>query len=275
MQMSAGCELVLEAAEETPLVTMLRPRRGQRLLDDRFVLSSPLPFTQYFDAFGNLCQRLTMPRGELRVRAISRAEVEPQIVVNRHVQRTPVARLPDSALQFTLPSRYCPSDKMLALGKQIAPRHLSGYDQVQAIRDHVYEKLEYRYGVSNGSTDALETLEHGAGVCRDFSHVAIALCRAIDIPARMAVGYLHDLAPMDLHAWFEAYIGDRWYTFDATEDTLAGGRIVVAYGRDAADVAFLTDFGSLQLRTMKVWTERIADESNDEAPSRESLAAAG
>ena len=272
MRLNAGCELVLEAAEETPLVTMLRPRRGQRLLDDRFVLSTQLPLTQYFDAFGNLCQRLTVPKGELLIRALTRAEVEPEVVVNRLAPRTPVARVPDSALQFTLPSRYCPSDKMMALAKQLAPRSLSGYEQVQAIRDHVYDSLEYRYGVSNGSTDAIETLAHGAGVCRDFAHVAIALCRAIDIPARMAVGYLHGLTPMDLHAWFEAYVGDRWYTFDATEDTLQGGRIVVAYGRDAADVAFMTDFGSLQLRTMKVWTERIAEE---ESGSGSTLAATG
>lgn len=260
MRLNAGCELVLEALEETPLVTMLRPRRGQRLLDDRFVLSRALPYTQYFDAFGNLCQRLTVPRGELSIRVLSRAEVEPEVAVNRHAPRAHVARLPDSALQFTLPSRYCPSDKLAVQAKAIAPRSLSGYEQVQAIRDYVYKQLEYRYGVSSASTDALETLAHGAGVCRDFAHVAIALCRAIDIPARMAVGYLHGLTPMDLHAWFEAYVGDRWYTFDATEDQLLGGRVVIAYGRDAADVAFMTDFGSLQLRSMRVWTEQLADE---------------
>jgi transglutaminase-like putative cysteine protease len=113
--------------------------------------------------------------------------------------------------------------------------------------------LSCRYGVSDASTDALETMDAGAGVCRDYAHVGITLCRSLRIPARMVVGYLYGLEPMDLHAWFEAYLDGRWYTFDPTQSAPRGGRIVVAYGRDAADVAFLTNYGWLTTLEMQVW----------------------
>jgi transglutaminase-like putative cysteine protease len=260
MRVKAGCELVLEAAQETAVVSMLRPRRGQRVLEDRFLLSTPLAYTQFFDAFGNVGQRLVVPRGELRIHATTEVETDPDVLVNRFAPRVEGAKLPDSTLPFARASRYCPCDKLEKLATDITAASLGGYQQVQAICDYLHDTVEYRYGVSNVSTDALDTLAQRAGVCRDFSHAAIALCRAIGIPARMVAGYLHGLAPMDLHAWFEAYLGDRWYTFDASEDTLEGGRIVLAYGRDAADVAFLSSFGPLQLRSLRVWAEREAQE---------------
>lgn len=260
MRVSAGCELVLEAMQETAVVSMLRPRRGQRVIDDRFSLSAPLGFTQLFDAFGNVAQRLVVPRGELRIYATAQVDTEADVLVNRLAPRVHGSQLPDSTLPFVRPSRYCPSDKLKELALDVTASAHSGYQQVQAICDYLHETIEYRYGVSTVTTDALETLAQRAGVCRDFSHVAIALCRAIDIPARMVAGYLPGLAPMDLHAWFEAYLGDRWYTFDASEDTLEGGRIVLAHGRDAADVAFLSSFGPLHLRHLRVWAERQPQE---------------
>ena len=141
--------------------------------------------------------------------------------------------------------------------QQIAGNVTPGYAQVEAIRSWIHANLDYRYGVSNGSTDALDTLNDGAGVCRDFSHVAIGLCRALRIPARLVVGYLYQLDPMDLHAWFEAFVGGRWYTFDATQDRPRGGRIVVAYGRDAADVAFLSNYGPLEMGEMIVTVDEV------------------
>ena len=132
-----------------------------------------------------------------------------------------------------------------------------GYAQVEVIRAWIQHNIEYKYGVSNESTDALETLEAGAGVCRDFSHIGIALCRSLGIPARMVVGYLYQLDPMDLHAWFEAHVGGRWYTFDATQVQPRGGRIVVAYGRDAADVAFLSNYAALETVGMQVKVELL------------------
>ena len=156
-------------------------------------------------------------------------------------------RCPDSVLQFLLPSRYCPSDKLgekAVEDRRRCPARLCPGRKRSAA--WIHQHIDYRYGVSEATTDARDTLEHGAGVCRDFAHVGISLCRALQIPARMVVGYLHRLDPMDLHAWFEAFVGGRWYTFDATQDTPRGGRIVVAYGRDAADVAFITNYGELK-----------------------------
>jgi len=158
-------------------------------------------------------------------------------------------------LQYLLPSRYCPSDKLESRAREIAAGVSPGYGQVEAIRAWIRERIEYRYGSSDASTDAAATLDSGAGVCRDFAHVGIALTRAMRIPARMVVGYLLGLDPMDLHAWFEAYVGDRWYTFDATQDEPRGGRVVLAYGRDAADVAFISNYGPLVTVAMKVWVE--------------------
>ena len=122
---------------------------------------------------------------------------------------------------------------------------------MEAIRHWIHSNLVYQYGVSDATTDALDTLAHGAGVCRDFSHVGVAFTRALKIPARMVVGYLHTLDPMDMHAWFEAFIDGRWYTFDATQAQPLGGRIVVAYGRDAADVAFVSNYGPLEMGEMR------------------------
>ena len=128
---------------------------------------------------------------------------------------------------------------------------------MEAIREWIRKNIEYRYGVSNGSTDAADTLLDKAGVCRDFSHIGITLCRALRIPARMVVGYLHLLDPMDLHAWFEAFIDGRWYTFDATQEEPRGGRIAIAYGRDAADVALITEFGPIKTKDMHVSVEQL------------------
>ena len=180
-----------------------------------------------------------------------------EIDVDITAPRVPIDEVPDWALQFLLPSRYCPSDRLAQRAQQIVAEAAPGYAQVEAIRAWIHRNIEYRYGVSDACTDACETLREGAGVCRDYSHVAIALCRSLAIPARMVVGYLYRLDPMDLHAWFEAYLGGRWYTFDATQREPRGGRVVLGYGRDAADVAFLSNYGALQTVDMHVWvTER-------------------
>jgi transglutaminase-like putative cysteine protease len=151
-----------------------------------------------------------------------------------------------------LPSRYCPSDKMFKDAQKVVGDAKPGYDQVEAIRSFIHRSIEYRYGASDGSTSALETLRDKAGVCRDFAHLGISFCRALRIPARMVVGFLYKLDPMDMHAWFEAFVGGRWYTFDATQPEPRGGRITVAYGRDAADVALFTEYGPIEVKKMQV-----------------------
>jgi transglutaminase-like putative cysteine protease len=260
MRLRAGCELVLESERETPVVMMLRARArtGQRVIDQRLRMSRAVRVSEFRDVYGNVCERFVAPRGELTLRSELLAEVADDPPMRGDAPRTGVAKLPDETLHFTLASRYCPSDKLAQLARKVTRGCQPGAAEVLAIRDYVHDNLAYRYGVSDASTDALDTLEAGAGVCRDFAHVAIALCRSVDIPARMAVGYLHRREPMDLHAWFEAYVDGCWHPFDATEPEQRGGRIVVAHGRDAADVAFLTDYGSLKLNSMKVWVRESA-----------------
>jgi transglutaminase-like putative cysteine protease len=152
--------------------------------------------------------------------------------------------LPNQVLPFLLPSRYCESDRFGDLAREITAETLLGYDQVSKISDWVRDFIEYTPGTSEFPLSATEIHQLGHGVCRDLAQVAIALCRSISIPARLVVGYLHNLEPMDLHAWFEAYIGNRWYTFDPTQQSLQGGRVIIAFGRDAADVSIFHHFGS-------------------------------
>jgi transglutaminase-like putative cysteine protease len=261
MRLNAGCELTFEGDAPTPLVLMLRPRSGygQWVAREAYELTPHVPAVEYVDGYGNLCQRLTAPAGRLTIRAEASVETADAIDVAAGAPFTPAEELPDGALQFLLPSRYCQSDQLGALAQEIASAAAPGYDQVEAIRAWINANVEYRYGASDASTSAADTAERRVGVCRDFAHLGAALCRSLTIPARMVVGYLYRLDPMDLHAWFEAFIGGRWYTFDATQREPRGGRIAIAYGRDAADVALATQFGPAKLASMRVWV--------DEAPA--------
>ncbi len=153
-----------------------------------------------------------------------------------------VQHLPDESLPFLYPSRYCESDRFSEMASSVASGQTSGYDQCNAIVDYIRSSIQYRPGLGQQIISASEVNQLGHGVCRDMAHLGIACCRAISIPARMVVGYIEKLDPMDLHAWFEAYVGNRWYTFDPTQSNLMGGRIAIAYGRDAADVAIYTQF---------------------------------
>jgi transglutaminase-like putative cysteine protease len=257
MRLFAGCDMSLEASEPCPTVAMLRPRSGaaQWLASESYQFDPAVRPTEYVDAYGNLCQRFEVQPGPMRIRWSAVVETDDVIRVDPYAAATPVSSLPDDALQFLLQSRYCPSDKVQAQALQIVGDLPAGYAQVEAIRAWVHHNIIYQYGVSSATTDAIDTLHAGAGVCRDFSHIGISFCRALRIPARMVVGYLYQLDPMDLHAWFEAFIDGRWYTFDSTQSQPRGGRIVVAYGRDAADVAFISNYGGLTTTSLKAWVQ--------------------
>ena len=265
MKLHATCKMTVSASSDCPVVAMLRPRSGeaQWMVQERYELLPWVPTTEYVDDFGNLCQRMKIPQGQMRIEVDMIMVTEDSIAVDFDAPAVAIEALPFDTLKYLLQSRYCPCDKMGDKADEIVGSAPSGYAQVEAIRSWIHDKLEYRYGVSSGTTDALDTLNDGAGVCRDFSHVAIGLCRAIRIPARLVVGYLHRLDPMDMHAWFEAFVGGRWYTFDATQDQPRGGRIVVAYGRDAADVAFLSNYGPLEMGQMEVSVEVVLPGSPD------------
>ena len=255
MRLLAGCELIVESNENCAVVAMLRPRSGeaQWLISETYAFDPHVRPTEFVDVFGNLCQRFVVPNGRMRIRAELEVETERDIAIAPWAAPAPAILLPDHTLQYLLPSRYCPSDRAFDKAQAIVDAATPRSGQVGAIVEWIRAQIAYRYGVSDASTDALETMDAGAGVCRDYAHVGITLCRSLRVPARMVVGYLYGLEPMDLHAWFEAYLDGRWYTFDPTQSAPRGGRIVVAYGRDAADVAFLTNYGWLTTLEMQVW----------------------
>ena len=258
MRLIATNEIVVSCEQDCPVVAMLRPRSGpeQWVVAERYRLTPWLPATEFVDHFGNLSQRFVFPQGETTLRVESEVEVADVVAVDAHAPLTPVDMLPDDVLGYLLQSRYCPSDKMEDQAREVVRGCSPGYAQAARVCAWVRDQLEYKYGVSDQTTDALETLGAGAGVCRDFSHVAVALCRALRIPSRVVVGYLHQLDPMDMHAWYECFLGGRWYTFDATQHEPRGGRIVVGHGRDAADVAFLSNYGPLDITRMDVTVTR-------------------
>ena len=257
MILDATCDISFHAFAPIPLILMLRPRSGsaQWILREEYAITPHTPIAEYTDALGNLCQRIMAGPGEFAVRCSCRVETAEVIDVNPAAEFVPGQWLPETVLQFLLPSRYCQSDLLGGLASSIVANPATGYQQVESIRRWLHGHLTYTYGHSNASTSALDTAQTRTGVCRDFAHLGIALCRSLNIPARMVVGYLYRLDPMDLHAWFEAYLGGRWYVFDATQAEPRGNRIAIAYGRDAADVALVTQFGALELKKMKVTVE--------------------
>jgi transglutaminase-like putative cysteine protease len=259
MRLRTRNRIALHCEEACPALALLRPRSGteQWVVAERYAIEPWVPATEYVDGFDNLCQRFTLPAGDSVLDVQHEVEVPDQIEVNRAAQQVPPAQLPDGTLQYLLQSRYCPSDKMSERAKAIVQGCPPGYPQAERIAAWVRENIDYRYGVSEASTCALDTLECRAGVCRDFAHVGIALSRSLMMPARIVVGYLHDLDPMDMHAWYEVFLGGRWYAFDATQQEPRGGRVVVARGRDAADVAFLSEYGTLKVTQMDVSVTRV------------------
>lgn len=263
MRLFIACTMGLQASEDCPTVAMLRPCSGdaQWLVSERYDFEPRIRITEYVDAYGNLCQRFVVPKGPMTIHISAVVETEDAILVDPGAAATPVAALPNDTLQYLLQSRYCPSDRpeAVSMAEEIAGHLEPGYAQAEAIRAWIHQNIAYRYGVSSASTDALDTLDDGAGVCRDFSHIGITLCRALRMPARMVVGYLYQLDPMDLHAWFEVFIAGRWYTFDATQAQPRGGRVVVAYGHDAADVAFISNYGPLETESLQVTVELAQD----------------
>lgn len=221
---------------------------------------------EYQDSFGNPCWRLVLPTGASLVRYDAVVEVsgEPDLVVPG-APLVPVEELPDETLVFTLPSRYIESDLLLDDAWQLFGNTPPTWERVQAVCDWVHANVTYGYGLSGPTTTALDVYRSRQGVCRDFAQLSVAFCRALNIPARYTFGYLGDIAveppdvPMDFHAWFEAYLGGRWYTFDARHNVPRIGRVKIAHGRDAVDVALSTAYGSAKLLDMVVWSDEIAD----------------
>lgn len=260
MLLRTSCHLEFNAPVASPFLLMLRPQSGgqQNVTREEFTLSPEVPMSDFIDPFGNRCQRLVAPVGPFTIHATADVEVADASDTAPGAWFTPVQDLPDATLPFLLPSRYCESDRFGEMAASIASGWSPGYDQCAAIVNYICGAIQYAPGCGQEIISATEVNQRTQAVCRDMAHLGIALCRALSIPARMVVGYLDGLQPMDLHAWFEAYVGGRWYTFDPTQQNLQGARVAIAYGRDAADVAIYTQFGDVvPLLRMEVCVERM------------------
>jgi transglutaminase-like putative cysteine protease len=262
MWIRTSCDLAFDIAVPTPFVLMLRPRSGaqQWVAREEYKLVPSVPVFEFTDSYGNLCQRLIAPPGAFAV--YTAAEVMTADCVDRApgAPFVEVQNLPDAVLSYLLPSRYCESDRFGQMATEITAWQQPGYDQVAAIEAWLRTTIRYDPGSSDIPVSAVEVNYRQSGVCRDLSHLGIALCRSLSIPARMVVGYLYGLEPMDLHAWFEAYVAGRWYTFDATQAELKGGYVAIGYGRDAADVAVYNQFGPAVYPTAQQVSVRRIDE---------------
>lgn len=261
MILDATCQLDYQVTEDVPAIFMLRPRSGwaQWIMREDFQIFPQIPVVEFTDLYGNLCQRMIMPAGDFQLHVQYRALVPDVSDSDLLAQVMPVQHLPPELLHYLLPSRYCQSDQLLDVALSIVGDMPQSYEMVDRIRAWIHHQIVYDSSCSNSSTSALDTAQMKRGVCRDFAHLGIALCRSVNVPARMVVGFLYDLRPMDLHAWFEAYIGGRWFTFDATEPMTRGNRIAVAYGRDAVDVAISTMFGSFTMLNMQVTVTAVEE----------------
>jgi len=260
MWLRTRCTLDFDIAQPAPFVLMLRPRSGaqQWIAREEYQLTPNVPVTEYTDGYGNLCQRLIAPVGPFEIHTSAVVKTADQVDQAPGAPFVEIQNLPDPVLDYLLPSRYCESEKFHDMASEITAGALLGYDQVAAIVRWLRENIPYRPGSSDLLFSAVEVNGRGIGICRDLAHLGIALCRSLSIPARMVVGYLYSLNPMDLHAWFEAYVGGRWYTFDATPPALRGGYVAIGYGRDAADVAIFNQFGPAVYPTHQTVTvERI------------------
>ena len=245
MKLRTSCRLSFDISVTTPFILMLRPRSGaQQLVVSEEITTSPAVHIHDFtDGYGNLCQRLVAQEGNFSINAHAEVHTTDSLDQKPGAPYVEVQHLPDHSLHYLLPSRYCETEHFGQLASEIVADRQPGYDQVKAIEEWIRANIHYDYRDNSATISAQELLERKRGVCRDFAHLGIALCRSLVIPARLVAGYLWQLSPMDMHAWFEAFVGDRWYSFDATQPRLKGGYVIVGIGRDAADVALYNQFG--------------------------------
>jgi transglutaminase-like putative cysteine protease len=267
MLIRLGYDIELELSKPMMVVALLNvhPSRTRYLVEpDEIHMSEGAARGEYLDAFGNRCTRIVAPQGSLRLSGstliVDSGEPDP---VDWNAMQIPPERLPQEALQFLLASRYCEVDRLSDLAWSLFGNIPPGWSAVQAICDWVNRHITFDYNAARPSKSAYDVYVEPWGVCRDFQHLAISLCRAMHIPARYATGYLGDIGvpaalPMDFSAWFEVYLSGRWWAFDARNNRPRIGRVLMATGRDAADVALTTTFGLSWLKKFEVVTDEVA-----------------
>jgi transglutaminase-like putative cysteine protease len=257
-----GYEISVECAQPTAMVTLLGLRDGrerQLRMAESFFTAPQIDTSSYRDVFDNICRRFVAPAGLLTLWSDSVIEdsgavdpVSPDAVLHA------VADLPDDCLVYLMGSRYCETDRLSQIAWDRFGHIQQGWARVQAVCDFVHGHIAFDYKTASSTRTAYEVYEGRVGVCRDYAHLAVALCRCLNIPTRYVNGYLGDIGvprvdPMDFSAWIEVYLGDTWWAFDPRNNIPRIGRIVIAHGRDAADVAMLTSFGPHLLKGFRVW----------------------
>jgi transglutaminase-like putative cysteine protease len=268
MRIRVGFEITYDFVARTPMMLMLNvhPSRAADVIKPDQLRGSPaVPFTRYLDAFGNVCTRLVAPPGQLEIFTDALvADSGLPDAVEPAARQHEIAELPHDALVFLLASRYCETERLMEAAWSRFGQTPPGWARVQAICDFVHSHVRFGYQHARATKTATDVIIERRGVCRDFAHLAITLCRCMNIPARYCTGYLGDIGvppepePMDFSAWFEVFLGGRWYSFDARHNIPRIGRIVMARGRDAADVAFSTTFGPNVLKRFVVHTDEVA-----------------
>jgi transglutaminase-like putative cysteine protease len=265
-QLAVGCEFAYDSAIATPTIFQVEPSDS-----DIFAVTSQawsavpeIPIRSYADLYGNRCARVVLPAGMSTFRYHAEVDVRDAIDdIDLNAPEVAPEDLPDDTLIYTLPSRYCLPDVLGTEAWSMFGDLRPGYPRVQAICNHVNSHLTFRYGSSSPTSTAVDVNLTRFGVCRDFTHLAISFCRALNIPARYVFGYLPDMdvpidpAPMDFAAWMEVWLGDRWWTFDPRNNRARKGRVLIGRGRDASDVAMATTFGGPTLKTMTVRAEEV------------------
>src|SRR6185295_8500190 len=268
MLIRAGYEL--QFVTPSPLVMLLllytHPSRADSVEREQLSVSPDMPMDVFYDAYGNRCARIAAPAGTISIRndCLVRDSGNPD-PINPHASQCEVEDLPAGVLHYLLSSRYCEVDRLSDIAWQLFSQTPKGWARVQAICDWVYSNVQFGYQHARVTKTAFDVYNERAGVCRDFTHLAMTFCRAMNIPARYATGYLGDICvppsptPMDFSAWFEVFLEDRWYTFDARHNQPRIGRILMARGRDAVDAALTTSFGEATLTGFEVWTDEVPE----------------
>lgn len=271
MQIRVGYDLIYACPQRTPMILTLNihySRASDLVTVDNIITSPPTPIKAYRDGFGNWCSFIVAPQGTLRIStdALVNDSGLPDVVDSFAPQHA-VEDLPVETIVFLLGSRYCETDRLSETAWALFGQTPPGWPRVKAICDFVHEHITFGYQHARMTKTALEAFNERTGVCRDYTHLAITLCRCMNIPARYCTGYLGDIGvpaspdPMDFSAWFEAYLGGRWHIFDPRNNMPRVGRILIAQGRDAADVPISNTFGVIELKSFNVWTDEVTGQS--------------
>jgi transglutaminase-like putative cysteine protease len=267
MQIRVGFEMIYDCPQPTPMIFNLNvhhTRVSDLVGRDDLMFDPPVGIAAYRDSFGNWCTRIVAPPGRTRVRAdalVNDTGLPDPVVPD--AQQLAVQDLPEETLLFLLGSRYCETDRLSETAWNLFGNAPTGWGRVQAICDYVHRHITFGYEHARMTRTALEAFHDKTGVCRDYAHLAVAFCRCMNIPARYCTGYLGDIGvppphgTMDFAAWFEAFLGGRWYTFDPRNNIPRIGRVLIARGRDASDVAISVTFGPNTLASFRVWTDEV------------------